>query len=134
MLSKSAALNIMEKHDGKGTPTPFQIEFVTGNREAWRKYKLLNNRRLNHNKDSQEWKEITEMMDSMDLGGRIINHDSCVLSKPRGIHAKKRLGQMSRKPNHWKNKTRNIRFLPGEQIRKIHIGLILEINQQAVTF
>lgn len=58
------------------------------------------------------------------------NHDSIesLRTKP------KRLTNVRRNPNHWDNKTRNIKVLPQGDIKKIHINHIIEFNGKKVVY
>lgn len=135
MITKAAALKIMEKMDSAtNTRKPFHIRFCTANRDHWKRYKALKISRDHHPEGSAKWREIDSQMKDLDLGGKIIDHPDTVLSGTRGIHVKKNLGQMSRNPNHWMNRTRNIILNPGGQIRKVRNALILQINHEKVLF
>lgn len=134
MLSNSKALEIIETTDPKGKRIPFQIAFVTANRDGWRKYKMVLAERDRHPKDSEKWNECNTALSQIPIGGNIIRHDRCTLSGTRGMHVKKTEQTMMKNPSHWTNRTRNILFHPSNQIRKIHIKLIMEVNNQPVLY
>jgi hypothetical protein len=133
MLTRAAALKTMEKLNGKGHRIPFQIAFVTADRDAWRRYNRINAELKALNPEDPKRKDLQSQMESIDLGGKVIRHTPCVLTGTRGKHAKT-MTEMVKNPRHWVNKTRNIQLQPSEQIRKIHNALIVEFNGQPVLF
>ena len=100
----------MDELDNKGHPIPFSIKFVTANRKTG-------------------------------TGGEVIEIDKCVKcvgKKGDGtpIIDTRKLGQPvapTKDPHHWANSTRNL-LLPNNQIRKIHIRLIIEFNGYKVCY
>ncbi len=71
--------------------------------------------------------------------GEIISiPDACKPSGPAGSSAKQGAARVrtssSRNPAHFKNQTRNIRVYGTEQIRKVCIRLILEVNGHKIFY
>lgn len=64
--------------------------------------------------------------------------DACKPSGPAGTQAKLSKAASSRRsarnPDHFKNQTRNIRVYGTEQIRKVCIRLILEVNGHKIFY
>lgn len=138
MISKAAALRLMEKTDHNGRRIPFSLTVITADRQQWRK-KLQALDRLNLLKEgSEERTRFQQEIDSMDVGGRLIELGECILSGPRGMHAKKKAkpnpDRVSKYPHHGANRTRNIKIVPGMQTRKIHNSLIMEFNNEEVMY
>ncbi len=134
MLLNGQALKIIQQTDTKGRRVPFQIAFVTAARDAWRQYKNARKNRDAFPQHSEEWIRHDTFMNSLNIGGEIIRHDHCTLSGDRGSHVKKNESKMIQNPGHWRNRTRNLVFHPSKQIRKIHIKLIMEVNNQPVLY
>ncbi|MDJ1500461.1 hypothetical protein [Xanthocytophaga agilis] len=63
-------------------------------------------------------------------GGEIIEIQEARLFRQSAStpEEKKESSGKSKSPNHWANSTRNILILPSEQIRKLHIRLLIEFN------
>ena len=109
-IQLSKALDLMDLLDDDGKPVKFHVKFVTADRM----------RRT---------------------GGEIIEIHSgrkCVGNRNGKTVFDTRLKadenpSISRQPNHWMNSTRNI-ILPNGGIRKVHIRLIIEFNNQKVFF
>src|SRR5688572_30118682 len=143
MLTKGIALKVLESVDNHGARKPCHILFVTADREAWKKKQRLM-RRLAAlaalDRDTSEFKKLQAEIDSLDVGGRPVQHDNVVLSGPRGIHSKRAKEMKSkapdsqRNPNHWENRTRNLVFLPSGAVRKMHNSLLFQINHQKVLY
>jgi hypothetical protein len=70
--------------------------------------------------------------------GEIISiPDACKPSGPAGTSAKggrAAKAPASRNPSHFKNQTRNVRVFGTEQIRKVCIRLILEVNGHKIFY
>ena len=109
-IQLSKVLDQMDQLDDDGKPVRFQVKFVTANRML------------------KTGGEIIEIVD-----GR-----KCV-GKRRGemVFDTRKSSQdpsaISRPPNHTANSTRNI-LLPNGGIRKVHIRLIIEFNNQKIFF
>lgn len=108
VISWQEAIAIMEDTDAKGVPRPFSIMFCTAD-------------------------------ESRQTGGDIIRYEQAVwhinggriktaTTEPKAAKP----GKKGKSPNHNANWTRNIRALNADQIRKLHIHLILEINNLIV--
>jgi hypothetical protein len=134
MIASNKALKEMEAVDGRNKRIPFQVTFVTADRDQWRRRQKLMLKLQSLNPESDEAKELKEFISKIDIGGKIITHDKCVLSGTRGMHATRSKNVMNSNPSHWKNKTRNIKFLPSCEIRKIHVRLITEFNRQETIY
>jgi hypothetical protein len=143
MLTKGQALKILEKTNNHQARVPCHVLFVTANREAWKKKQRLM-RKLGAivplDRETPEAIALRIQISKIDCGGRPIQHESVVLSGPRGIHSKraKELKEQSpeaaRNPNHWKNRTRNLVFLPSDAIRTMHNSLLLRVNHTKVLY
>jgi hypothetical protein len=120
MIQKSDALRAMEKVSGNGKRIPFQIAFITADRSNWKKFQKLT--------DDQKKKS------SLSIGGKLITHDKCILSGPRGKHVKNKKEVVKKHPHNSANRTRNIVFLPSGQIRKLHNSLIIQFNHEEVIY
>lgn len=64
-------------------------------------------------------------------GGKIKYYENVTYLTPSPLS--KREGKDTRNPNHWKNRTRNIKLQSGE-IQKIHILFIIEFNGKKVVY
>jgi hypothetical protein len=103
------ALAILEETDSKGVPRPFSITFCTAD-------------------------------ETRQTGGEIIHYPRAiwhvaggrVRSAPAADDTPPTSQKRTKRPNHAQHWTRNIRALDSDQIRKLHIHLILEINNQLV--
>jgi hypothetical protein len=110
-IQLSNVLDLMDQVGEDGNPVRFQIRFVTADRTR------------------RTGGEIIEIIDGMKCspgkrdGAPVL--DTRLPGKPteRSAHD----------PNHWRNSTRNI-LLPNGGIRKVHIRLIIEFNNQKVYF
>ena len=93
----SQVLNEMRKLDERKNPIPFTISIRTFNTQ---------------NKS----------------GGRFVTYENATLMQPPKTAGVVRLSQLIdfKNPNHWKNRTRNIKT--NEGIKKIHILFILKFN------
>lgn len=136
-MERAIALKTMERHDGHGKRTLFDILVCTANRENYREYKKLNGQLSALTEGSQEYDKIKKKRDRLNLGGMPLQFTECVLSGERGIHSKLKKrspDQLAAKnPNHWKNHTRNITTLGNDTI-KIHTHLIMELNGVSVNY
>lgn len=137
----------MQETTANGLRREFSIGFITANREAWAVKKSMRDKLKNMVPGSSEFIQLEKEMNKLDIGGRFIEHEPCILSGQRGMHVNSRLtpnpypngeGSNSRKgvlqPNHSGNRTRNIVFLPGNHIRKIHNSLLFFFNGQEVMY
>jgi len=106
----SEALAQMDQVDETGKPRKFQMRFVTANRKEG------------------TGGEIIEIKDGHKIVGK---RDGEVVIDKRKVYSD--VPKLSRDPHHWINSTRNI-ILPNGQIRKVHIRLIIEFNNQKVCF
>ncbi|KAB7728199.1 hypothetical protein F5984_20530 [Rudanella paleaurantiibacter] len=100
---------ILEDTDAKGCPRPFSITFCTADQAKGTGGEIIHYKRA-------VWHVA---------GGRVKASD-------RDAARVDDQGPKSKRPNHAANWTRNIRGLDTDQIRKIHIHLILEINGKPV--
>lgn len=116
------------------TRIPFAIEVITADREKYRKYLNMLDRLSLLDQKSAEYELLLDEIKSIDYGGKLISHQQCVISKPRGIHAVAQAERNSKIPNHSSNRTRNIMFLPSKSIRKIHNSLIVSFNAHEVLY
>lgn len=142
-ISKSEALKIIERTDHHGKRIPFHLQYVTADRATWKKFLHLEKRLESLAENSPDAQDLKVQIDALDFGGRIIEHDTVIISGSRGLHAAREKAASSRNeatheggkhPHHWENRTRNFKFLPSDQIRKAHISLITEVNHKRVLF
>ena len=105
LIQLSEALRRMERVDHKGTPTVFAVTVVQADRQNG-------------------------------TGGEIKRYENCILAKyakqvPRALR-----GQPTKPkdPWHWENATRNLYLIDRNEIRKIHIRLILGYNDETVIY
>jgi len=103
MIKLKEATRIMEQTTARGLPVPFHIVFCTAD---------LNRK----------------------TGGEIITLDRAVLSRniKSKVYGKSGNVQATKKPEHHRNRTRNLQQLQTSEIRKAHIDLILYLNQEEV--
>lgn len=106
IIQLSEALRKMERVDHKGNPTIFSVTVVTA--DVLKK-----------------------------TGGEIRTYTNCILAKyakhvPRALRGAP-TGD-AKNPDHWKNSTRNILLLDTNEIRKIHIRLIIAFDNQTVIY
>jgi hypothetical protein len=133
-------LKKMETPDRLSKRIPFSIAFITADRAAWAKKKRMQKELEALVGGTEAHNKLKAQINMLDVGGRIVRHENCVLSGLRGMHAKKSTEQksshveMQKNPNHWRNRTRNIVFLPSQQMRKCHISLIVKFNGQEVIY
>ncbi|MDP1624104.1 MAG: hypothetical protein Q8M08_17410 [Bacteroidales bacterium] len=109
-IQLSAALDLMDQLDGEGKPVNFHVKFVTADRIR------------------RSGGEIIEIQSGRKCVGK--------RSGKTVFDSRKKADEnpsISRQPNHWVNSTRNI-LLPNGGIRKVHIRLIIEFNNQKVFF
>ena len=77
-------------------------------------------------------------------GGKLVEYPKAKLVMPEenpnadsveSLRTKRKsLSGIRRNPDHFGNKTRNIKLLPGGEIKKIHIRYIIEFNGQKVIY
>lgn len=154
MIDKAQVLRQMQETTANGLRREFAIGVITAQREVWFERKRLLAKLNELDAGTDEFVQLSKKIDALDLGGRFIEHDTCILSGPRGMHVNSHLtpspsprgeGSNSRsngdgrnirtvKPNHSSNRTRNIVFLPGNHIRKIHNSLVFLFNGQEVMY
>lgn len=123
MIQKSSALRLMESTRADGSRIPFHVAYITADRAKWKKYQKLS--------------EEDKRKSSLDFGGKLIEHNYCILSGPRGKHATKaklNAETKQKQPLNSSNRTRNVVMLPARQIRKLHINLITHFNSQEVIY
>lgn len=114
--------------------------WLTADRAA-RKMQLALKRKIAALPEGSDRRAALELkLKKIDSGGRIILAKGVKISGTRGVHAahlKKEILQldpgMSRNPNHWSNRTRNIEFQNGEK-RKMHISLMMEFDNEEVIY
>ena len=106
-------LQTMSTLDANGFAVPFSISFRTLNRNSKTGGKLIN-----YPKAKLVIKEENKNINS--------------LQSLRTVNTRKTTIQ--RNPNHWENKTRNIKVLPQGNIKKIHINHIIEFNNKTVVY
>ncbi|MCX6305527.1 MAG: hypothetical protein NT040_11215 [Bacteroidetes bacterium] len=110
-IQLSKALEIMDQVDDIGHPIHFQIRFVTADRA------------------NKTGGQIIEVKDAR----------KCAVGNRKGKPVfdtrikKEATPKISRNPGHWSNSTRNI-LLANGGVRKVHIRLIIELNNQKVFF
>ncbi len=128
----------MERLDKRNIRIPFAVTFCTANRVAWKQRKSMLAQLDQLKSDSQEWTELKEQIEKLDIGGDIITLDRVTLSgKPqleiekRKLEEKKALGK---NPHHFTNKTRNFRIVANGDVRKAHLRLILQLNGTDVLY
>ncbi len=109
-IQLSNALDLMDRLDDDGKPERFHVKFVTADRIR------------------RSGGEIIEIPSGRKCVGNR-NGKTVFDSRQKADHN----SSISRQPNHWVNSTRNI-ILPNGGIRKIHIRLIIEFNNQKVFF
>lgn len=134
MLSKIQALAIID-----APANIFQCGWFTASRDAWKKYKSLTARAEKLRKKADREKLMAEAA-ALGIGGRYIAHARCASMRTRGIHAKLEAAEARHSisyranPRHYKNRTRNIKLLPTHDVRKLHISLLMEVNNQNVLY
>jgi len=104
------AIAVIDRVDKDGNSFPFDIVFRTLNRNSKR-------------------------------GGRLVEYKQVVKSTTRKKDASKhsllasihKTEIVNKKPNHFKNRTRNLQLQNGE-IKKIHIRLIVSINGKTIQY
>ena len=103
-LFLSDVLTEMKKVDARKNPVPFSLKI--------RSFNLQNK-----------------------TGGKLISYEDAVLLRPPAKKGAVRLADETpfKNPNHWENRTRNIKLKNGE-IKKIHIIFIEEFNGKKVIF
>lgn len=106
-------LQTMSTLDAQGFAVPFSVSFRTLNRNSKTGGKLV--------KYPQAKLVIKEENKNIDS-----------IQSLRTVSTRKTT--IKRNPNHWDNKTRNIKILPQGNIRKIHINHIIEFNNQKVVY
>ena len=109
-IQLSSALDEMDRLDHDGKPVRFHVKFVTADRIR------------------RTGGEIIEIQSGRKCVG---NRNGMTVFDSR--HKADEHSRNSRQPNHWVNSTRNI-ILPNGGIRKVHIRLIIEFNNQKVFF
>lgn len=107
----SDVLKTMSTLDAQGLAVPFSISFRT-----FQRYSKTGGRLISYPKAKLVIKE------------NFSNHNS--IDSLRRVPTKKT--NIRRNPNHWENKTRNIKILPKGDIKKIHINFITEFNGKKV--
>jgi hypothetical protein len=109
-IQLSKALQLMDMVDENNKPVKFQVKFVTANRKL------------------KTGGEIIEIVDGRKCVGK--RHGEMVFdNRP----SKQEVSTTSRPPNHTANSTRNI-LLTNGGIRKVHIRLMIEFNNQKIFF
>lgn len=138
MITRQAALRTMQEVHHDGERKIFSIAWLTANREQYRKKQNLKAMQNKHAADTAEYKSLQAQIDVIHTGGRLIEHDRCVLSGNRGLHAvrEKAIKQdvLLRRINHGKLRTRNIILLPGKNTRTIHNSLVMKLNNEEVMY
>lgn len=137
MILKAQALMKMQDTDNDGRRIPFHMLVLTANKELFRKMVMLEEQQKQYEKDSPEYNTLQKQIDECDVSGKLIEHDNCVLSAPRGIHAAKQKlyeREAIKNPNNNANRTRNVLLMPGETYCKIHNSLLFEFNHEQVIY
>ena len=82
---------------------------------------------------------FTTADETRNTGGKNITIKEALVSKPKQnpiqngpTITEKEIPFKKYAPNHFKNRTRNIRIIPGTQVRKLHIYLIRRFNGKKV--
>jgi hypothetical protein len=109
-IQLSKALDLMDLLDDDGKPLKFHLKFVTADRIRRTGGEII---------EIQSGKKCVSNRN----GKTVFDTRQKVDENPSN----------SRQPNHWVNSTRNI-ILPNGGIRKVHIRLIIEFNNQKVFF
>ena len=117
MIQLIDALKYMEEKDENGKARSFSIKFVTYNRKTG------------------EGGEIISIPNCTKCVGK--QGEKIILGNQLPVHF--RIGEgvqperVRKNPNHFQNSTRNL-LLPNGQIRKVHIRLIIEFNNEKVFY
>ncbi len=109
-IQLSAALDLMDQLDDDGKPVKFHVKFVTADRIRRTGGEIIEIPCARKCVGNRNGKTVFDTRQKADENPSI-----------------------SRQPNHWVNSTRNI-ILPNGGIRKVHIRLIIEFNNQKVFF
>lgn len=104
------ALSIMRRLDKEGEPFPFSCQVRTFNRQSKK-------------------------------GGRLLSISQAILlplsggnsQTPASVESLKFISPAKRSPNHYENKTRNIK-LPNGNVKKINLNFLISINSLQVTY
>jgi hypothetical protein len=104
-------LKFMDSLDGQERPVKFQMKYVTANRLQG------------------TGGEIIELKDACKCSGK--TKEGKPLFSAKKINSSN--NSPSKDPQHWPHSTRNL-LLPNGQIRKAHIRLIIEFNNQKVCY
>lgn len=136
-------LQTMEQIDARGRHVPFSLTYISANRTEWKKWKRYDARMKSFEPYTQHWESARQLRDACEIGGRIINVESGILAGTRGLFlgtatpstmVEKTKRTMQKKPNHWLNKTRNVKVPLTGEIRKVHIRLITQFNNTEVIY
>ncbi|MCX6267044.1 MAG: hypothetical protein NTW16_06765 [Bacteroidetes bacterium] len=109
-IQLSKALDLMDQLDDDGKPVRFHVKFVTADRIRRTGGEIIEIPSVRKCVGNRNGKTVFDIRQKADENPSI-----------------------SRQPNHWMNSTRNI-LLPNGGIRKVHIRLIIEFNNQKVFF
>jgi len=109
-IQLSAVLDLMNQLDDDGKPVKFQVKFVTADRIRCTGGEIIEIQSGRKCVGNRNGKTVFDTRQKADESSSI-----------------------SRQPNHWANSTRNI-LLANGAIRKVHIRLIIEFNNQKVFF
>lgn len=145
MISKAQALQTMQKTNNDGKRVPFSIVCLTADRVKYHHKKQLKAKLLTLVAGSSEFNELQAKIKSINAGGKLFRHGACVSTQPRGLHAapatkpdtkplNEVLNPHTKRPAHFKNRTRNLELVPSKNTRKVHIDLILKINNIPVLY
>lgn len=140
MITKGKALDLIEGVSHFRVRKPFSISFLTANREGWKSKKFAKKKLaqlIAAGGAEEDIAALNKKIAGFDVGGRLIEHNECVRSAARGMHAKQQSekivdGVVDRRRSHFH--TKNIVFLPGDNIRKVHNDLIMEVNGVEVLY
>lgn len=107
-------LSDMATLDKNGRAKPFSISYRTLNRNSKTGGKLveIDRAKLCMREEFQNHSPSTELL----------------------RYAKPQKPKLKKNPNHWDNKTRNIKTIPEGKIRKIHINHIISFNSKKVVY
>ena len=64
----------------------------------------------------------------------VIKEENKNINSINSLRTKPLKSKLRKNPNHWVNKTRNIKVLPQGNIRKVHINYIIEFNGKKVVY
>ena len=117
MIQLIDALRYMEERNERGFAKSFSIKYVTYNRKTGEGGEIIHIQKCT--------KCVGKQGDKIILGNQLSEHSRAV----GGLDP----DRVRKNPNHFKNATRNL-LLPNGEIRKCHIRLIIEFNNEKVFY